>query len=426
MGIKNTILIIIALIFLINLVDATNLYYKINFTYDNNDLEINNIKVIYSTSYNYLTEGEINLRIKDGEKILSEYNFNVPNQIFNDNFDDNFTRISGEIIEIKKGSFEITVPYDENADNINAYFNDKEIASHNIKELSKKDVKNKETMKNQETIEKRPQSTNNILLFFSIAIVIIIIISFIIFIISRNLKKKAQISVFIIISILLVFIFAFIFYLNNKQVDKNNIEIIEIKNFIDMCIKQTGEEAIYHISESGGDYDAPELSTDNQIAYYYINNKNYNPTKESIENELSKYMNNLLFFCLNSFENYPDLKIKQSEVKTKTEIQNDKVNFDLDYLISIKQGETTYTLENFKTTINVKLGRIISSINEIINEQTKNKDYICISCMEKIAEKDDLYIEINDYIDDTIIVSVIDKSSKILGDELYFYYANKF
>ncbi len=55
----------------------------------------------------------------------------------------------------------------------------------------------------------------------------------------------------------------------------------------------------------------------------------------------------------------------------------------------------------------------------------KNENYVCHSCILKLAIDNDLYIEMNDY-DNSIIFSVRDENLKINGETLRFSFANKY
>ncbi|MFA5856992.1 MAG: hypothetical protein WC867_06535 [Candidatus Pacearchaeota archaeon] len=415
---------------LINLVSASNLYYNITYIFDKNDIEIKSVNVIYSSSYIPLDEGELIVKIKAGEKTLSEYKFNVPNQLFYDEIseEENESLIDGGFIELQNGTFNIMVPYNEKGDNIKTYFENKEVANYEIKDFSKKELKSKEIIKNQ--LESELKNKDNRPVKIILFILIMILLYFAVFFIFRKKpiknSKKGQASIFIIIALLIITLIGIFIILRSSEDEKNNQEISYIKNYIDSCIAKTGEEAIYHISQSGGYYELPIESTDNKIAFYLLDNKNNKPTNEKIEIELSKYVDNLFYFCLNNYEEFPDYEIIQSLSQTKAKIESDKVIFKLDYLVIIKKDKITYNLDYFEVPVNVRLGEIILSIDEIMERQMKDTNTLCMSCMEEIADKNNLFIEMNDYKDNILVVSIIDKDSKILGEDLYFYYANKY
>jgi hypothetical protein len=245
---------------------------------------------------------------------------------------------------------------------------------------------------------------------------------------DKTNNRKAQITLFIIFAILIVTLIGvlFAYRMNILNIGGVNPEIAPINSFVIDCIKQSGEEAIYNIGQTGGYFEETNLSTDNNIAYYLYGENNLMPSKEKIQDELSDYMNNMLFFCTKNFIDFPDFNVKQGEIKTKTTIEDNQVVFNVNYPLSIEKENNTYLINDFKDTeIPVRLG-IIYGINELIMEdQMKNKKDICASCLNEWANEKDLYIDMYDY-EGSLVFVVTDTNSKINEKEFAFYFANKY
>jgi hypothetical protein len=243
-------------------------------------------------------------------------------------------------------------------------------------------------------------------------------------------SKRSQITVFIILAILIVVLigvfFSYRMNLLNLNSDVVNPDIAPIHSFVVSCIKQAGEDGIYNIGQTGGYFNSPNLSTDNQISYYLYGNDNLMPSKEKIENELSEYMNNMLFFCTKNFIDFPDFNVKQGEIKTKTTIEDNKVIFNVNYPLSIKKNDKSYLFNQFKDIeIPVRLG-VIYGVNQLIMEdQMKNKKDVCASCLNQWANEKDLYIDMYDYKKSLVFV-ITDTNSRINEKEFTFYFANKY
>jgi len=239
--------------------------------------------------------------------------------------------------------------------------------------------------------------------------------------------KKAQITVFIILAILIVALIGVLFFyrMSLSKTGEINSEISPVYLFALNCIKQSGEEAIYNIGQTGGYIDDSNLSTDNNIAYYVYEERNLMPSKEKMQDELSLYMNNRIFFCTKNFIDFPDYNIKQGEIKTKTKIENNSVIFNVNYPLSIEKENKTYLFNDFKDIeIPARLG-VIYSVNElIVKDLMKNKKDVCASCLNKWADEKNLYIDMYDY-KESLVFAISDPQFKINQEKFIFYFANK-
>ena len=241
--------------------------------------------------------------------------------------------------------------------------------------------------------------------------------------------KKGQVTVFIIFAIIIVSLIIIFFIAKpdilNIQEYFMDSEVKQARSFIENCIESTTQEAIYNIGQTGGYFISPNLSTENNIAYYRIGNEIYIPSKEQIEKELEEYTNQMLFFCTRNFIDFPNLKVEQGEIKTNVEIKDKTVLFKIDYSLSISKEEKTSTFKNFETEVPVRLNTIYDSIYKIINEYM-DKERLCISCIDELLEEKDLYFEMNDLDEETIFFAIIDANSKIKEEDFWFYFANKY
>ena len=236
--------------------------------------------------------------------------------------------------------------------------------------------------------------------------------------------KMGQITIFIVITIIIVAIVIVIF-LSNKEKNKE-LEIQPINGFVENCLVENGEESIYLIGETGGYVIPPEPSLEQSIAYYLHDNKNYMPSKEKIESEISSYMDILLPFCINGFENFPEYTITENSLTTQAIIENEKIVFNLNYPLSITKGANTYQIDGFTAEVPVRLGIIYNAITEAMNNQMERTESICASCLYDIGEKYNLYFHVLDTNDTkSLLIIVRDENSKILDEDYKFNYAIK-
>jgi hypothetical protein len=90
--------------------------------------------------------------------------------------------------------------------------------------------------------------------------------------------KKGQVSIFVIMGIIIIVgvISFFVFRGNIGNEDDVDFEVQEVYSFVQECIIQTGEDAIYHIGSTGGYVIPPEKSllidfndgSYEEVAYY--------------------------------------------------------------------------------------------------------------------------------------------------------------
>lgn len=247
-------------------------------------------------------------------------------------------------------------------------------------------------------------------------------------------EKKAQVTIFIIMGIIIVA--GVVSFVMVKQTDITRLtpETEKIYNFVQGCINQAGIDTIFMVGEKGGYYD----SNFDELPYYYADGKTYVPTKEQIEQEISFGLPFEISVCINDFENFPDYEIASEEPIIQTEILDNQVIIKTNYPLTITKGVDTTTLKKFKDIrIPIRLGIIHETINEITQNQLKNekfsidgktKEAYCLTCINDIAIKNDLFIDIIEVEEDesSVIFIITDENSKINNESFAFAIANKY
>ncbi len=239
-------------------------------------------------------------------------------------------------------------------------------------------------------------------------------------------SKTSQATIFIIIAIVIVAGLLAYFFARDNLERTISPEVQPLYDFVDDCIRKTAEDALYHISDTGGYFTAPELSADNHIAYYFYNEENYMPSQEKIEEEINTYVNTMLFFCTKNFEDFPDYTIEQGMIETNTIIEDEKVMFTVDYPLSIQKAESSYSFKIFTHEIPVRLGIIYNVIEKIMEEQMLEKDAICMNCLGEVAEEADVFISLRNIDEENVIFYIIDYNSEINGEIFAFSFANRY
>ena len=172
------------------------------------------------------------------------------------------------------------------------------------------------------------------------------------------MEKRGQVTIFIIIAIVVVALVAG-FFLFREQLGLEDIftpKGDEVYLFVEECIEGTGKDAIYYIGENGGYMFSPERSTPGGIPYYYFKGKNYMPSKNEVEEEISSYVNEILSFCTEDFIDFPNYDITEGEIKTETKIEENNIILNVEYPLSVtKDGSVTLfnDFKNIKEYLNI-------------------------------------------------------------------------
>jgi len=239
-------------------------------------------------------------------------------------------------------------------------------------------------------------------------------------------RKKSQISIFIIFAIVLVVAIIIVLLSQIKILDYGGSgDVKPVNDFVYECIKSTAEDALINVADSGGYYNLPKLSTDNNIAYYYYKGENLLISKERLKAEIESYINDGVALCTKNFVNYPDLKVISGKISSNVEISNENVLIKITYPLSIKKEDKTHVLNNFEITIPAKIGLLYNISKEITDMTLEHKKDVCITCLEELSEKNDIYIKMFDY-NGEIIFFIIDPNANLKGGELIYAFANKY
>ena len=239
------------------------------------------------------------------------------------------------------------------------------------------------------------------------------------------LNKRGQITIFIIIAILIiagiVLFFAFKQNIIKKEISPQ--EVVPIKNFVQECVEERAEITIKIISEGGGYYFPPKFSTNSGVTYYLKDEKNYMPSKEKIEDEISENLEKNVLGCAGNFSDFPDYIIERGNLSIKTAILNNKIDLDVNYPLTIKKENSSAIINNFDIVVPARLSIIYDSVQQIVNSSSEN---LCLSCILIISLENDLLIDTFDYENNTIIFTILDNKSVINREPLKWVFANKY
>ena len=237
-----------------------------------------------------------------------------------------------------------------------------------------------------------------------------------------KMNKKGQITVIVLFGLTILIGFGFVFYLKNNGISQPQIEkttnlpfdISQIKLYIQNCIESTGKNALILIGKQSGYYELkkPYLKYENfNLPYYLYNNIDFSPSIKDIEKEISKYVDNNLHLCINNFEDFKQqgFDITNDKIKSTTNIGMNSISFDINFPITIKKENNIQRISNFNALLdNSNLYKIHKVSKEITNLQYKEPNKLCLSCLYDLGIKNDLYIDVIEYSNNSLIFNIRD------------------
>ncbi len=243
--------------------------------------------------------------------------------------------------------------------------------------------------------------------------------------------KRGQLTIFIIIAILIIAVVGLFFVFRGGIQKEKPVspESAPIKNSVQECLDDSLEDVVFRVGEGGGYYFPPKISTPLlEVPYYIKDNKNLMPSKEQIQDEISKYVKRELFLCLGNFALFsPEYEITKGEITSETIIELERVIVDVNYPLTIKKGDSKSKLENFNSETPVRLGIVYDAVAEFVNEELEtNEEGICVSCLFDISKRNGFKISYPNYDDKTYIFIIEDPISKINEDEFVYVFANEY
>ena len=205
-------------------------------------------------------------------------------------------------------------------------------------------------------------------------------------------NKKGQVTIFIIVAVLIIAgVALFLILKGNLQKDETTSpEIAPIVNFVEECIEETGEDAVYDLALRGGYNEVPapyKKFFPNNIPYYWYLNTSLIPSKKNLESEFSKYLEKNIKNCTKDFEMFEKqgYSIKQGEISAKVILYLDKLSINLQYPLTIKKGEFSGRVKDFNQDVYTNFYEKYLLIQKIIREQEKYQNSIPMGFITNLA-----------------------------------------
>jgi len=242
---------------------------------------------------------------------------------------------------------------------------------------------------------------------------------------KRVFDKKGQIALFVIIGLLLVGSVIVVFLsMKNDGLDLEvPIELQGMDSNLDDCIEQRAVDAIWLIGLSGGYVEFPLNSIETplgNISYGLKNKRNVLVDKKTIVKEISDYLTFATPYCINPEDYFYNVTFKDYDYDA--EIYDDYVRVDGNVNFKIEKDSYVESFEReYSHNIPIRLGRILSAGNLIVEQQRKAGDKIPLEFVSNFDA--DIMFE---YIDDNNVVYIIhDNQSKIDDISYNFLFATE-
>jgi hypothetical protein len=173
------------------------------------------------------------------------------------------------------------------------------------------------------------------------------------------MAKKSQISFFLILSFVILIAAGFIYYLSSPSNAKNlqsspsvQFDADSVGLFVQNCIELTVKNGLMVIAKNGG-YHHPKynyLSNINLNYSFYIDkNIDLSPSLETIEKEISAFVNRNLIECLDDFSVFKEFgyEVNQGSINSTTKILSNSVLVEVEFPISARKADLVKKFNKF-------------------------------------------------------------------------------
>ena len=240
-------------------------------------------------------------------------------------------------------------------------------------------------------------------------------------------SKSAQVSLFIMLGIiLLITVGSLLYYIHSTKVPLQKeeyvpLEFAGVKSYVERCIMTTAASGVYYLSDNGGyiySYDNVLYTEKKHIAYSLKDGILTSPSNSFMEEQLSRFIENSLPACLDNFKSFPNYKFEPGQIKATTNINLDDVTFTLNYPIKIQSAGNTFTLSDYRSSVPIRLGRVLSVRDNIISNISQT-DYLDLAYLSSTGMNIAILpLDINN-----MVFHIYDKESDFDGHAFEFYSA---
>ncbi len=252
------------------------------------------------------------------------------------------------------------------------------------------------------------------------------------------MSKRGQVTVFLIIGLIILLVSGVIIFIlkesNLTVQDSFGIESTflgdQVQNYVDQCLYLTAKDSLLFIGKHGGYYNLPSVyDPDFYLPYYFYEAQDFSPDKTKIEEELGLYIQEQIPFCLQNFESFTSKGTEVKKIgglKGEANIKEETVQFQLTLPLEVYQGSYVKELRFFSTEIPSKLYPILDFKEKLMEEQVKEPNSLCLSCLWNWSLEKDLQIGMYELSNYTLLFEIKANSSLLDPEEYYFNFLNRY
>jgi len=270
-------------------------------------------------------------------------------------------------------------------------------------------------------------------------------------------NKSGQVTIFIIIAIIIIAI-AGLYFTFGKNIIGNNMpeSIAPVYNDFINCMQQVALDGISLLESHGGYIYLPEFEpgssympfssqldfSGSAIPYwYYVSGNNIPkeqvPTKQDMENQLEKYLQNNIHKC--NLDNYysQGFLITYNNPKPQIKINSKSIDVALSMPFSVDLGQESYFVDSHKFEINTNLGKLYDNAVDLYQQEQSNiilekygvdilrlyapVEGIEFTCSPKIWGADKVFEELGFAIQDNTLALTTENGIRSLEDDTNYF-----
>jgi hypothetical protein len=251
--------------------------------------------------------------------------------------------------------------------------------------------------------------------------------------------KRGQVTIFIIVAVIIVVIGAAILIarysqskeeLSKEYFVQKGIEpsLKNIQEFSLDCLEENANDALELIGIQGGYYKQPQYYYDLEwafVPYYYHEGLFLMPSQQTIEQQLSLYIDEHLPSCIEDIT-FKNFQLSYAQPKTTTSIEQKKVTFTTQLPLSIdNNGKTSvFELEAHPVSVESSLFDIIKVASYITDSHKEDPAFMCINCITQLSKEKDLYVDFIAFEKDSTLVMIIENKTR--PEPYVFEFLNKY
>jgi hypothetical protein len=191
-----------------------------------------------------------------------------------------------------------------------------------------------------------------------------------------------------------------IFVIMQKQytISEQSANQKAVEQYIQSCFEPTAYDAVYLAGLQGG-YLQPEDSIDNPAReqYYYYYYKDISPNLTTMYKNMQRYSMNHTLECIRGLAVLYNLSVDEDSASLDVSSSETDTLFTLHLPVIITEQNHVSTLNTFTTTVPASLEKQYAIARQITDTITASDPLVCMTCLQEIAESQNVFLSITEY-----------------------------